>query len=222
MNKLNTLISATLGFLAFAFLTLIVYVSILGDNHKIDDLVTRFFNDLKTRNYNAACEVLGDHPDIRALSGDDACQNFGFLLELAFLSRFGLLDKADYSIEIKRDHFWIPYLTDDRVRISVAFSEKKKNLVHDFFYGVDSDNFVRDIMMVERRKGQWVIGEVTLGTSSLYPHYTELKERIDLERFIQRTDGTFVIKTNDIRPENLDPIERRLLEFSLSRLSARP
>jgi hypothetical protein len=221
MNKLNTLISGILGFLAIAFLTLIVYVSILGDNHKIDDLVTRFFNDLKARNYDTVCGVLGDHPDIRALSGDDACQNFCFLLEMAFLSRFNLLDKTDYSIEIKRDHFWMPYLTDDRVRISIAFSEKKKNLVHEFFYGVDSDNFVRDIMMVERRKGQWVIGEVTLGSSSLYPHYAELKERIDLERFIHRTDGGLVLKANTIRPEALDPVERRLLEFSMSKLSAR-
>ncbi|GAB6096064.1 hypothetical protein JCM14469_23170 [Desulfatiferula olefinivorans] len=222
MNKLNALTTGVLGFLALAFFTLIVYVSILGDNHKIDDLVTRFFNDLKNRNYDALCTVPGDVSGIPALSGDDACPQAAFLFELAFLSRFGLLDKGDYSVEIKRDHFWIPYVTDDRIRISVAFTEKKKNLVHELFYGIGSDNFVRDIMWVERRKGQWVIAEVTLKASTLYPLYTELSGRIDLERFIRRTDEGFVLKANDIRPAELDPVDRRLLEFSLSRLKARP
>lgn len=222
MNKMNTLISGALALLAVAFFVLIVYVSILGDNHKINFLVTSFFEDLKARNYTPVCRIVGDQPAMVDPDGPVDCQDFCFLVELAFLSQFDLLDQSDYSVEIKRDHFWIPYLTGDRMRIDVAFVEKKKNMIHEFLYGVDSDIFVRDVMVVERRNGQWEIAALTLEESSLYPLFNELTARIDLERYVMKTEKGFTLKGNDIRPEELSRLELRLLEFSLFKLSVKP
>lgn len=222
MNKLNTLISSILVFLGIAFFALVIYVSMLGDNHKIDYLVTRFFDDLKSRNYTSLCQTMATDKNVVSFGGTDPCQDFFFILEMSFLSRYNLLDRNDYSIEIKRDHFWIPYLTDDRVRISIAFSEKKKNIIQEFIHGLDADDFVQDFMLVERRKGQWVIKEINLEGSSLYPIFNELKVQMDLDRYLLKTEQGFILKGNEIIPDRLTDLERRLLDFSLFKLSQKP
>ncbi|MBU1172802.1 MAG: hypothetical protein KKD44_24855 [Proteobacteria bacterium] len=220
MNKLSTIISSVLFFLGAAFFVLIVYVSILGDNHKIDFLVTHFFEDLKTRNYTMVCQSLPGDKNI-APGGIGDCQDFCFFLELSFLSKFNLLDQNDYSIAIKRDHFWIPYITADQVWVSIAFTKKKKNIVQTFLHRTDDDGFIKDFMLVERRMGQWEIKEIRLDNSSLAPLFNELKAQMDLDRYILKTERGFILKDNEIDPSSLSTLERRLLEFSLFKLSGK-
>jgi hypothetical protein len=214
MNKLSTLINSALIILGTAFITLIVYVSILGDNHKIDFLVNSFFDDLKSHDYERLCSLLpkGEFGDMPC---DDAC----FLLEISFLSRYNLMDKDDYAIEIKRDHFWFPFVTDDHVSVGIAFTEKKSNSFLQFFHHSDTDNFVKNFIQVKRSEGAWVITEISLEKSSIYPLFSQLKNEVVLDRYVGTAQKGYTLKENTVDPDDMPSLDRRLLIFNLEKLS---
>jgi hypothetical protein len=218
MNKLNTFFSGLVILLGTLFLMLIVYVSILGDNDKIDFLVTSLFNDIKTRNFTAACTDLGTSSRTDLKENPEACMNFCFLLELSLLKKFDLLQNKDYSVVIKRDHFWIPYLTADQVWVGIALSERKKNMFQQMISHFGKDDFVTGAIRVDRRNNHWEIAEIKVEGTSLEPVFTGIKTSLDLNRYLEKTESGFKIRENTIDMKAMTPEERRLLEFSLFRL----
>ncbi len=221
MNKLKTLVSSLIVLLGALFLILIIYVSILGDNDKINFLVTSLFNDIHARNYAPACVDLKGSTRLDLENDPDRCMNFCFLLELSLLKKFNLLENKDYVVEIKQNHFWIPYLTDDHVWVGIALRDKKKNMFQQYLNRFGKDDFVHDIIRVDRREGHWQIAEIKLAGTTLEPVFNELTATMDLNRYIVKTKTGFKLQENDINFKTLSPADRRLLEFSLYRLGAR-
>jgi len=214
MNKLNTLISSVIGILVLSFFALIVFVSILGENHRIDDLATGFFNDLKDGNYNKLCPVL-NLPD----TGTDECMDRLFLLELSMLSRFSLLEKNNYTLVITRDHFWLPFLTSDRVEVGIAMTEKKKNMFEEWMARFENDDRIEGFMSVERRGGQWVIEKIRFDESTLASTIKEMEKTVDVNRYILKSEKGYTLQPNDIDFKALTPSEKRLFEYSLRKIS---
>ncbi len=214
MNKLNTLIKSVIGILVLSFFALIVFVSILGENHRIDFLVTDFFDDLKNGNYNQLCPLL-DLPT----NGSDECMDQLFFLELSMLSRFKLLGKTDYSLVITRDHFWLPFLTSDRVIIGIAMTEKKKNMFEEWMARFESNDRIERFMSVERRGGQWVIEKIRFDESTIAASMAEMKNSVDINRYIVKTEKGYVLQPNEINFKALTTAEKRLFEYSLRKIS---
>jgi len=214
MNKFTNLIRSVIGVLVLSFFALIVFVSFLGENHRIDFLVTDFFDDLKNGNYNQICPLL-DLPD----NGSDECMDQLFFLELSMLSRFNLLEKTDYSLVITRDHFWIPFLTDDRVIISIAMTEKKKNMFEEWKARFEHDDRIEGFMIVERRGGQWVIDKIRFNEPALATSIEELKNSVDVNRYIVKTEKGYALQPNVIDFKAFTTAEKRLFEYSLRKIS---
>lgn len=214
MNKLNTLIRSVIGILALSFFALIVFVSILGENHRIDYLVTGFFNDLKDGNYNRLCP-LTDLPD----NGSDECMDRLFFLELSILSRFRLLEKNNYTLVITRDHFWLPFLTSDRVEIGIAMTDKKKNMFEEWMARFESDDRIEGFMSVERRGGQWVIEKIRFDEPALAASIAEMKNSVDVNRYIVKKEKGYALQPNVIDFKSLTTAEKRLFEYSLRKIS---
>lgn len=219
MNKMNSFVSALFVIFGICFFALIVYVSILGENHKIDFLVKSYFTNIKTRNYTKSCENITLDPRYGALINKEQCFNFSFLLELSLLKQFNLLDKNDYAIEIHKQSFWVPFISGGTVVVGIAFTEKKKNFFQAFLNKPDAGTYINDFMVVERKKGGWEIKEINLWGSSLSGVFDELKKNCDLDKYVRNTEDGFVLVNNAIEPENLSHIERRLLEFSMYKIS---
>lgn len=220
MNKLNSVIRTILFLLGAGFFTLILYVSILGENHKIDYLVTHFFDQIKTKNYDAVCSILNTESIGERPGEPSTCMDTGFLLETAFLKRYDLLGHPDYTVMVRREpFFWIPFVSGDSISVSVAFSVKKKNLIEKIFRSADHWEYISDFITVSRSKGSWEITSINLKESSLYPLFTTLSLEVDLNRFAQPTEQGFILKENTISPETLSDMDRRLLDFSLFKLT---
>jgi hypothetical protein len=214
MNKFTNLIRSVIGILVLSFFALIVFVSVLGENHRIDFLVTDFFDDLKNGNYKQICPLL-DLPD----NGSDECMDQLFFLELSMLTRFNLLERTDYSLVITRDHFWIPFLTDDRVIISIAMTEKKKNMFEEWKARFEHDDRIKGFMIVERRGGQWVIDKIRFNEPALATSIEELKNSVDVNRYIVKTEKGYALQPNVIDFKAFTTAEKRLFEYSLRKIS---
>ncbi|MFA6010859.1 MAG: hypothetical protein WC799_12815 [Desulfobacteraceae bacterium] len=214
MNKLNALIRSVIGMLVLSFFTLIVFVSVLGENHRINFLVTNFFDDLKNGDYNQLCPLL----DLPA-NGSDECMDQLFFLELSMLSRFKLLEKEDYTLVITRDHFWIPFLTSDRVKIGIAMTDKKKNMFEEWMARFESNDRIEGFMSVERRGGQWVIEKIRFNEPALATSIDEMKNSVDVNRYIVKTEKGYALQPNEINFKALTTAEKRLFEYSLRKIS---
>lgn len=218
MIKLNTVIRILLVLLGTGFFALILYVSILGENHKIDYLVTCFFDDIKHKNYDTVCRILTNNKDGDHVVSTKSCMDNCFVMELAFLTRYELMGQSDYTVMIRRHPFWVPFLSDDTISVSVAFSKKKNNLIEKLFHDMDDTEFIHDFLTVTRNKGAWEIKALNLDGSALSPLFTTLSKQVDFSRYIQPEARGFILKENTIIPNNLSDLDRRLLDYSLYKL----
>jgi hypothetical protein len=215
MNKLITVIRSAIGALALSFFALIVFVSVLGENHRVDFLVEGFFKDLKDGNYSGLCPLIHT-----ADNRPGTCMDRLFVLELAMLSRFGLLESSDYSLVITRDHFWIPFLTSGRVTVGVALTEKKKNMFEEWMSRFEARDRIEDFMTVERIDGKWEITGVRLEAPALASTMAEMERSVDLNRYIVKTEKGYAFKPREIDFKDFNPVEKRLFEFSLKKISS--
>ena len=214
MTQLSTFIRFVLGGLALAFLALIVFVSVLGENHRVDFLVEGFFKDLGEGNYSRICPFV--QTDI---AGDSACSDRLFLLETALLSHFNLLDQKDYSLVIFRDHFWVPFASPDRMDVAVALTEKKSNMFERWMSRFEVKKRVDGFMTLERHNGQWQIASVRLDTPFLAQIMKDYANRLDLNRYIVKTANGYAFQPGEIDFSKLSPADRRLFEYSLKKIS---
>ena len=112
---------------------ILTFVSILGENQKINRVINSYFDKLKDGMYLEACENYSSHVQPDQLTSDEEHLNFNFLLELSLLKHYNLVDHYDYEVELKRNHFWIPFVSNDSVCVSVLLRKQGSNSIADTF-----------------------------------------------------------------------------------------
>lgn len=215
MKKLNSYISAIFAVFIIGFLSLIVYVSLLGDNHKINFAVEQYFTDIKSRTFITPCSAV--NPE-KIMEVED-CRNNFFLLETALLLKYNLIEAKEYSIEIKRGHFWIPFITDDTVPVSVAFTPKKENFIKAFL-NREKINYTTDLMTVKKKNKVWRIESINFDSGSLAPALSKLKKEINLDTYITKTEKGYNLNKIEVDFEGLSPLKKRLFEYNMEKLSS--
>jgi outer membrane murein-binding lipoprotein Lpp len=245
--------------LAVFVVGVLTYVSILGENQKINRVINSYFDKLKDGMYLEACESFSSNfqfQDERFSSAvlplaaemarlednfeagrldeqvyqeerkaleeriQEILDYFNFLLELSLLKHYNLVDHYDYEVELKRNHFWIPFVSDDSVRVSVLLREKGSNSIADTFShprGRTRD-FIDDLIVVIREKGTWKISQFNIADTAIAGMYNDVRKSIDINTYIIKTTHGFHLKDSDINFETLTPIDKRLLRFSLYRV----
>ncbi len=214
MEKLDIYFRSFLVLFIAGFLGLIVYVSLLGDNHKINFVVEQYFTQVKNRDFSKLCDLKNSTDFLKT----EACRDQNFLLETAFLVKYDLLSATDYAVEIQRSHFRIPFFTDDCVSISVALTPVQDNFIKAFF-GSKEYVYVNDFILVEKKSKLWEITDISMKDPSLLKIYNNLQKDLDLNRYVSRTEKGYVVNRVDINPESLSRLERRLFEYSMGKLS---
>jgi hypothetical protein len=197
---------------------ILTYVSLLGENHKINRVIVNYFNNLKDGEYLEACQSFslnfqGDQP-----SSDEERLTFNFLLELALLKYYNLIEHYDYTVELKRSNFWIPFMSDDSVYVSIALKPKEDKEILDVLSSDQSRNLIDNLIVVVREKGTWKIKEFTIADSSAADIYNDLRKNFDLNKYVKMTPNGLHLKNAEINFEILSPIDRRLLKFSLHKI----
>jgi len=218
MKKPSLKLSVVLIVFAICVVGILTYVSILGENQQINRIITTYFNNLKDGMYLEACEGFSSNFQEGKLPGDEQRSNFNFLLELSLLKHYNLIDHYDYKVELKRSNFWIPYISDDLVRVSVLLKEKKDKNIVDALASDRSRNLVDNLIVVVREKRTWKIRQFSLADSSIAGIYNDLRRNVDLNKYVAMTSNGLRFQNAAINLEALTPIDKRLLSFSLYKI----
>jgi hypothetical protein len=144
--------------------------------------------------------------------------HFNFLLELSVLKHYNLVDHYDYKVEIKRNHFWIPFVSVDSVRVSILPREKEEKAIADTLPRGYISNFIDDLIVVVREKGTWKISQFNISDSAIASTYNDVRQNININKYTIKTTNGFRLQEADINLETLTPIDKRLLGFSLYRI----
>lgn len=215
-SRLNfPVVFIVLGIFVVGILT---YVSILGENHKINRVMNSYFSKLKDGMYLEACESYSSHVQQGTVGRDEENLNFNFLLELSLLKYYNLVDHYDYEVELKRNNFWIPFVSEDSVQVSVLLRAKSDKTIADSFSRDHTRKFVDDLIEVVREKGTWKIRQFNVANTPIANIYNDVRQNIDINRYAVKTSNGFYLKNSDINFKTLTPIDKRLLRFSLYRI----
>ena len=176
------------------FVAMLVFVSLLGENNKVNDTVSSFFKHIKAHDYeNAATYITADAIHrLTASSGMDF-EDYAFIFELALLSRFDLLDHGDYRVVINRESFWVPYVDDARVEVGVLVKAKGKSLI-DNLKQFRSSHTLQGLFTVKRIDGIWFITQIHLQDQSLARTFTELAHRLQATHGVVKTETGFMVE----------------------------
>lgn len=235
----------------------LTYVSILGENHKINRIVNSYFNKLKDGMYLEACENFSSNfrfqderfsSSVRPLAMEMArldddfkaerldkkiyqeerkaldariqeiFDHFNFLLELSVLKHYNLVDLYDYKVEIKRNHFWVPFLSDDSVQVSILLRGRKDKSIADTLSRGHTSNFIDDLIVVVREKGTWEISQFNISDSAIADIYDDVRQNVNINKYTTKTTNGFRLQEADINLKTLTPTDKRLLGFSLYRI----
>jgi hypothetical protein len=218
MEKPSLNMSFVFAILAIFVISVLTYVSMLGENHKIDRVINSYFDKLKDGMYLEACDSFSSDLLKESLTSVEQRLRFNFLLELSLLKQYDLIESYDYKIELKRGNFWIPFISDDSVRVSILLRQKKDTSAMDALPSGRSKKIIRDLIIVGREKRQWKIKRFTIADSSLADIYNDLQQTIDLNKYAKMTPDGFRLKDTKINFETLTPIDKRLLRFSLHKI----
>jgi hypothetical protein len=218
MQKLNLRISISLAIVAVFVIGVLTYVSILGENDKIGRVIGEYFNNVKGGNYLEACDNFS--VSVRANQGadDERCETFNFILELALLTHYNMIDQYDYAVELQRSRLWTPFFGGNAVGVSIALKKKDRGKGSAATEETRQNSPLHDFITVVREGGSWKIRELNITGSAIAEVYNEVRSHVDLNRYIQRTADGFHIKKADINLSTLSPIDRRILRFSLYKI----
>ncbi|WP_444996081.1 hypothetical protein [Aliikangiella sp. IMCC44359] len=196
-------------------ISIITFISILGENHRIEGIVTNYFNQLKNGNYLVNCKHHNNHA---ATTNDvEQCMDQNFLIELSLLKHYQLLDNNDYIVYIKPDLFWIPYITQSKINVDIQlFNKTQEDSI--LFSSKKLDNPVKKAFEIERVNGVWKISGVQFNDKKWHQTYNELKENITLNQYIERRGEQLALKEILIQ-KNSSAIDKKLLRFSLYKLN---
>ena len=218
MGKPNLKIGISLVIIAVFVIGVLTYVSILGENDRIDRVIGEYFNNLKSGNYREACDVFSANIQANQGADEDRCVTFNFIVELAMLTHYNLMDQYDYTVELQRSRVWIPFVGNDAVQVSIALKKKDERGVSGTRADTRQNSRLHDFITVVRERGSWKIQQFNITDSAIAEIYNELRGRVDLNRYVQRTADGFQIKNADVNLTTLSPIDRRILRFSLYKI----
>lgn len=204
--------------LALIIVAVLTAFSILGENHKINRVIQSYFANVKDGMYLEACAAFSSKMEGEQLLNDEQRMNFNFLLESALVKRYNLVDVFDYKVDVERSNFWIPFVSGDSVGVSVALRKRDDNRAPGSPPRLHEGGLTRNLIVVGRERGSWKIRRFAIAGSSLADTYHEVRQAIDLNRYVQKTPGGFRFKDAEIDLKTMTPLDKRLLRFSLYKI----
>jgi len=259
MKQSSLKLTVTLTVCAVCVVGILAYVSVLGENHQINRIITTYFGKLKDGMYLEACDTFASNfqderfPNtVRQLTAaidrleedfetgrldeevyrekqkalkeriqeivDEQRMNFNFFLELSLLKYYNLIDQDEYKVELKRSNFWIPFISDDSVHVSIVLKPKGNEEILDVLSSDHSGKLIDNLIVVGREKGRWKIRRFAIADSAIAGIYNELRRDIDVNKYVAMTPDGLRFQNAEINLKALTPTDKRLLKFSLYKI----
>lgn len=218
MEKPNLKLAVALIVFAICVVGILTYVSVLGENQQINRIITTYFDKLKDEMYLEACENFASDFQEGQLSTDEQRLNFNFLLEWSLLKYYNLTDQDDYTVELKRNNLWIPFISDNSVHVSIVLKPKGDKKILDALSSDHSEQLVDNLIVVVREKGRWKIRRFAIADSAIAGIYDDLRRNVNLNKYVIMTADGLRFQNAEINLKALTPSDKRLLKFSLYKI----
>ncbi len=205
--------------LGVCFVVLVTYVSLLGENNKIDSVVDSFFENMQKQRYfsiedNQNIVISFDVFDI----GGEYSENCLFL-ELALLEKYNISGAFDYKIQIKKNHFWIPFTNKSKIHIDVSLEKPEDSNIFSFFKKSRQPEFLNNLFTVERKNGRWLITAINIQDSSLFKSFNRIRDNLNIDGYVSFSGTTLTVEPIEIDTKNITNLERRKLNYIFQKLS---
>lgn len=200
------------------FLSIFSFAGLLGENHRIDDLVNEHFNKLKAEDYSVKCFPIVVENQPVDFDKSAECHDQSFLLYISLLKHYDLLGDDNYSVNTERSGFWIPYLLPGEIKVSLSFQKQSDQSLIPL---IDESEaiFIKDLFIIKRDKWNWVISEAHINDANLVDIYNAFSMSLDFDKYIQKTETGYQFNSVTIKSEDVTHIDKRLLRFNLQKVA---
>ena len=224
MNKSKLIVMLCIVMLLCIPLT---FVSLLGENNHANTLIQDYFKQVQQENFAGSClpikiadkaenkPVISSEISTLNTTSENDCANNNFVFVLTLLDHFSLLEESDYVVNIERDNFWLPWLTNDEVTVSINLISRKVLESQGLF---EKHNYINQLLVVQRDGLTWRIKEARLNTPELITRFTQYKNNLDFEKYLAKTATGYQFKPVSIDISDMTAVEKKLLKFNLQKL----
>lgn len=210
-------ISKLLGLVLIISLVIgISYISLLGENDRATTTVKMYFDNIANKRYEANAQLGNDTYNRRFDNINDPITH-QFSLETALLNHFGLINTAQYTTETRRDEFWIPYLRNNTIHVSIGVHPKKSGNILTNFINRSDKRLLENLVTLVRDDGRWKINDIDIQSSAIAKDYQDTKNSMQNSKYILQTAKGLTIKENTIEFATLDPVQKRIINFNLNK-----
>ena len=202
----------TVVFLALG--VLLFFASLLGENYHVDELVDNYFTDLKVGEFFEQCIPISIASN--KLS-ETTCSNDNFIFILSILKHFDLVGAKSYTVELKRSHFWIPYISSDTVAVSLSLSQDTDDLFD--MLDISKHEYISDLFIIKRKVLSWSIHEISITDPQLIEIFYHFKNTLNSNKYIAKTKQGYVFNNTEIDNSAMTEVDKMLLKYNIQKLN---
>jgi hypothetical protein len=199
------LLFSVFGFLLFFF------VSLLGENHHIDDSINNYFTKLKAEDFSGKCIPISITSNTVSKA---ECSNDNFIFILSILKHFDLVGSKSYKVQLERSHFWIPYISSDTIAVSLSLSNNTDGALDLFGHS----QYISDLFIIKRNNLSWSIHEIRLNDPQLIKTFNHFKNTLDLDKYITKTKTGYIFNKVEIDNSTTTEVDKILLKYNLQKV----
>jgi|GEM_PF-3943286 len=192
------------------FVAAVIFVSILGENNNGVNAARIFLTAVKERDH---AELQRSYArNAKKLATTEESTRYHFLVELALLDHFELLDANDYRIDLEADSLWLPFISDRYLALNLRLTPVKDNTL---FTSTDQPPYIERAILAVREDGRWKIEGFNLKDSELKNDYERIVDTVNYDKYIAATSAGITLKQETISLGQMSGLDRKVFIHSL-------
>ncbi len=211
MNKPAFSLKVVLVSACFCLLAFLFFMSVLGENDNTKKVVDVFITHVKNKEYRRAEKSYSTEEKDKFKSLKESME-FHFLLEFSLLKYFGLTDSEDYKVEVKRNNFWLPFVSDNVLQLNFRLVSKDSKQI---LPNLNKKEYLKNFVTVTRENNNWKIKKFNIENTGLKDIFSQMSLDIQVDKYVQITENGFVINQAEIITDNISSLERKVIIHNL-------
>lgn len=192
---------------------LLFFISLLGENHHIDDLIKIHVSTLEKQSFSSDCVPIRIN---QAVNNELSCNQNSFIFLVSLLKRFDLIAAKKYSVKVTRDVFWIPFYSDDIIKVSLSLVDSEVDDMGIF----NEYEYLSNVFSVKRQNSGWKLHEISIIDPDLINIFNEVKQELNFNKYIVKTPKGYIFNNVEINTGDMTNVDKLLLKFNLQTINS--